>query len=121
MLRNRRAAAARLLAATTALLLASAAQAAPDYPTKPVRFIVPSAAGGTQDIVTRLVAQKMSESLGQAIIVENRVGGDTLVGTRAAKDAPADGYTVLSQANGFLTSEVASMKRLAADFNLSKQ
>ncbi|XAH22056.1 tripartite tricarboxylate transporter substrate binding protein [Xylophilus sp. GW821-FHT01B05] len=84
-----------------AAMLASIATSAADYPARPVRFIVPSAAGGTQDIVTRLVAQKMSESLGQSIIVENRVGGDTLIGTRFVKDAPADGYTVLAQANGF--------------------
>lgn len=61
MLNFPRACSARLIATAT-LLLTSLAYAAPDYPTKPVRFIVPSAAGGTQDIVTRLVAQKMSES-----------------------------------------------------------
>ncbi|QDL39838.1 tripartite tricarboxylate transporter substrate binding protein [Rhodoferax sediminis] len=52
-------------------------------------------------MTTRLVAQKMAEKLGQSVIVDNRPGGDTLLGTRMVKDAPADGYTLLAQANGF--------------------
>ena len=61
----------------------------------------PAAPGGALDITTRLVAQKMSEKLGQPIVVDNRPGGDTLLGTRLAKDALPDGYTILAQANGF--------------------
>ncbi|WP_035883395.1 Bug family tripartite tricarboxylate transporter substrate binding protein [Cupriavidus metallidurans] len=89
--------------AAAGFLTSPLTHAASDYPNKPVRIIVPSAAGGTQDIVTRLVAQKMAEVLGQSIVVDNRPGGDTLIGTRYVKDAPADGYTILSQANGFTT------------------
>lgn len=77
------------------------AKSGASYPTRPIRIIVPSAPGGTQDIVTRLVAEKMAKYLGQSIVIENRAGADTLIGTRIAKEAPADGYTVLSQANGF--------------------
>jgi tripartite-type tricarboxylate transporter receptor subunit TctC len=77
------------------------AKAADVYPNKPVRFIVPAAPGGALDLTTRLVAQKMSERPGQTILVENRPGGDTLIGTRVVKDAPSDGYTVLATANGF--------------------
>jgi tripartite-type tricarboxylate transporter receptor subunit TctC len=85
------------------LLLAGASGAAAiePFPAKPIRIIVPSAPGGALDITTRLVAQKMGEKLGQSVIVDNRPGGDTLLGTRLAKDAPADGYTILAQANGF--------------------
>ena len=52
------------------------------------------------DITTRLIAQKMSENLGQPVIVENCAGGDNLIGIRYVKDAPADGYTILSTASG---------------------
>jgi tripartite-type tricarboxylate transporter receptor subunit TctC len=90
--------------AFAALLLglgAVAAIAADDFPNKPVRIVVPAAPGGSLDVTTRLIAQKMTEKLGQPVIVDNRPGGDTLLGTRLAKDAPADGYTMLAQANGF--------------------
>jgi tripartite-type tricarboxylate transporter receptor subunit TctC len=79
---------------------AAAAFAAEPFPTRPVRIVVPAAPGGSLDLTTRLVAQKMGEKLGQTVIVENRPGGDTLIGVRAVKDAPADGYTLLSSANG---------------------
>ncbi|MEJ8851205.1 tripartite tricarboxylate transporter substrate binding protein [Variovorax rhizosphaerae] len=82
-------------------IAATAAMAADPYPSKPVRIVVPAAAGGGLDIVARLVATKMGEKLGQAVIVDNQAGGDTLVGTRNVKNAPADGYTVLAHANGF--------------------
>lgn len=75
--------------------------AADPYPNKPIRIILPAAAGGGLDIVARLVAIKMGEKLGQPVVVDNQAGGDTLVGTRNARKAPADGYTVLAHANGF--------------------
>jgi len=88
-----------------AALLAGLAAALPawsqTYPTKPIRIIVPVPAGGAMDVTTRLVAVKMGEKLGQSIIVENRPGGDTILGTRVVKDAPADGYTILAQSNTF--------------------
>jgi tripartite-type tricarboxylate transporter receptor subunit TctC len=86
-----------------ALALGATSAAADAFPSKPIRIIVPSAPGGALDVTTRLVAQKMSETLGQSVIVDNRAGGDTLIGTRQAKDAAADGYTILAQANGFVT------------------
>lgn len=89
-------------------MTAPGALAAEPYPFKPIRIIVPAQPGGALDITTRLVAQKMSEKLGQSVIVDNRSGGDTLVGTRLVKAAPADGYTLLAQANGFST--LPSMK-----------
>lgn len=87
--------------ATVALAFGASPVAARTYPTRPVRIIVPAAVGGGLDLTTRLVAQKMSEKLGQPVIVENRPGADTLLGTRIVKSLPADGYTILAQANGF--------------------
>ncbi len=77
-----------------AVLLASMAMAvsAQPYPSRPIRVIVPSQAGGGADIVARLVGQKLAERWSQPVIVDNRIG---VVGAEAAAQAPADGYTVL--------------------------
>ena len=85
---------ARLIVAAAALLFAAAA-AAQDYPSKPVRLIVPQPPGGGFDLVARVVAEKLSQRLGQNVVVENRPGSGTLVGTEAAAKSPADGYTLL--------------------------
>ena len=85
-------------AAILALSCATAAMAADRFPTKPVRVIVNTAPGGLADMTTRLVTQKMGEDLGQSIIVENRAGGDGLVGIQAVKEAAPDGYTLLATA-----------------------
>jgi tripartite-type tricarboxylate transporter receptor subunit TctC len=71
------------------------AAAAQDYPTKPIRAIVPFPPGGVVDIVARTVGQKMSEGLGQALVIENRGGASGSIGTDVAAKAPADGYNVL--------------------------
>jgi tripartite-type tricarboxylate transporter receptor subunit TctC len=65
------------------------------YPQKPIRVIVPAAAGGTTDLTARLVGQKMTERLGQAVIVENRPGGNETIGTDAVAKSAPDGHTVL--------------------------
>ena len=77
------------------LLALTAAAAAQGYPTKPVRLIVADAAGGAPDQLGRIVAQKLSESLGQQIIVDNRPGAAGVLGADIAAKAPADGYTLL--------------------------
>jgi tripartite-type tricarboxylate transporter receptor subunit TctC len=71
------------------------AAAAQDYPAKPIRAIVPFPPGGVVDIVARTVGQKMSEGLGQALVIENRGGAGGSIGTDVAAKAPADGYNVL--------------------------
>src|SRR5262245_68730 len=65
------------------------------YPERPVRIIVPIGPGGAYDIIGRLLANKLTEQIGQTFFVENRTGGGTLVGTQAAAAAPADGYTLV--------------------------
>jgi len=88
--------------AATVLLFAglSSAMATDQFPTKTVRMVVPAAAGGLADVTARQLALKISATLGQPVIVDNRPGGDTLLGTRMVKDAPADGYTLLLQGDG---------------------
>ncbi len=81
-------------AALLALVLPSAAGAA-DYPTRPITLIVPQSAGGTNDIVARIVGQKLGEALGQSVVVENRVGAGGNIGTAVAAKAPKDGHTLL--------------------------
>ena len=80
--------------AAVALLAAGAADAQ-TYPTKPVRIIVPQAAGGGTDNIARIIAEPLSKQLGQSFVVENRVGAGTLVGTEAAAAAAGDGYTLM--------------------------
>src|SRR5262245_16110148 len=65
------------------------------YPTRPVRWIAPAAAGGSFDITARLIGQWLSERLGQQFIIENRPGAGGNIGTEAVVRAPADGYTLL--------------------------
>lgn len=69
------------------------------YPNRPIRIIVNSAPGALLDVTTRAVAQQMSENLGQPVLVENRPGADGMIGIRAAKAAPHDGYTLLTTSN----------------------
>jgi tripartite-type tricarboxylate transporter receptor subunit TctC len=90
-----------LAAAPLASLLSRPAFAA--YPDKPIRLIVPFAAGGNADLVARIVAEGMSPSLGQPIIVETRAGAGGSLGAAAVAIAPADGYTLLAGSNGPLT------------------
>ena len=85
---------ASLVAAATALTAAVSA-VAQTFPAKPIRLIVPFAAGGGTDTMGRVLAQKMSESIGQPVVVENRAGSDTIVGADFTAKAPPDGHTIL--------------------------
>jgi tripartite-type tricarboxylate transporter receptor subunit TctC len=88
-----------LLSAFALGCIAFAANADDHYPSKPIRIVVNSGAGGLMDITTRRVADQMAKKLGQPIIVDNRTGADGLIGIRYAKTAPADGYTLLVSSN----------------------
>lgn len=76
----------------------NSAAAAEPFPSRPIRVVVNTAPGGLTDVTTRLVAQKMGEHLKQTVVVENRAGGDGLIGIRSVKTAPPDGYTILATA-----------------------
>jgi tripartite-type tricarboxylate transporter receptor subunit TctC len=85
----------RLAAGAAALPALPRLAAAENYPTRPVHLIVPVPAGGTFDIVARLVAQSLSERIGQPIVIENRGGAGTNIGTAVVAHASPDGYTLL--------------------------
>jgi tripartite-type tricarboxylate transporter receptor subunit TctC len=67
-----------------------------NFPARPIRIVVPVPPGGTVDIVTRVVAQRMTEVTGQSVVIDNRGGASTIIGTEIVARAPADGYTMLS-------------------------
>jgi len=94
---------AAILAAALALLLAATAPdrvAAETYPSRPVRLIVPFPPGGAADILARLIGGKISEQMGQPVVVENRPGAGGTLGADAAAKSPPDGYTILHNTNG---------------------
>jgi tripartite-type tricarboxylate transporter receptor subunit TctC len=82
----------------------SAAASAQAYPSKPVRLIVPFPSGGVPDIVGRVVAQRLSQALGQPVLVDNRVGAAGTVGLEAGAKSPGDGYTLVLGSTGTLAS-----------------
>jgi tripartite-type tricarboxylate transporter receptor subunit TctC len=85
----------RLVAGAAALPAVSRMARAQAYPTRPVRLVVPVAAGGALDILARLIGQWLAERLGQPFVIENRPGAGTNIGIEAVVRAPADGYTLL--------------------------
>ena len=85
----------RFLSIAAAMLIWSAGVFGEAYPAKPIRLIVPYPPGGGTDFFARLVGAKMSEHIGQPIVVENRPGAATIIGAEAAARAAPDGYTVL--------------------------
>jgi tripartite-type tricarboxylate transporter receptor subunit TctC len=89
------------LAAALLLALAPLASHAQDYPSRPIRLIVPFAAGGLNDVVARLIAPHLERSLGQPVIVDNRPAASGIVGTDATAKATPDGYTLLMVASSF--------------------
>ena len=97
------------------VLLASsamAAQAAQVFPNKPIRVIVPFSAGGATDIVTRVVTQKMTETWGQTIVVDNRAGAGGNIGAELAAKSPADGYTLFMTSGSIVTANPHMYKKL---------
>jgi tripartite-type tricarboxylate transporter receptor subunit TctC len=101
-------------------LLAAPAVNAQAYPSKPIRMIVPFPAGGTTDIVARLVAQRMSESMGQPVTVENKGGAGGAIGADAVAKAAPDGYTILMHNITFPLSSVAQTLAKRSPFDAEK-
>src|SRR6185295_18571808 len=92
-----------LAALLVAALIGSAAHAQ-QYPTRSLRFISPFPPGGGNDTLSRIVADKLSEQIGQRIIVDNRPGASTIVGTELLAKSPPDGYTLALLPNTFATN-----------------
>ena len=93
-----------------ASLVCATAVAQTTYPARPVRFIVPSAAGGGTDIIARAISLKLAESLGQPFVVENRPGAGQMIGIELAAKSPADGYTILMAASTLAINPIMYMK-----------
>ena len=79
----------------TALALVAGAATAQEFPSKPLRIVVPYAAGGATDVTSRTIAPKMGEKLGQRVVVDNRPGGSAIIGMTHVAKSPPDGYTIL--------------------------
>ena len=99
-----------IVVCVAAALLPFDAAIAQTFPSKVVRLVVPFAAGGSNDVVARSMATPLSKSLGQAVLVENRPGANTILGTEAVARAPADGHTVLIAGFTFISNAVLRSK-----------
>ena len=91
--------------AGVAALALTAPGNAQDYPTKPIKIIVPFAAGGPADVYARFLATKLQESMGQPFVVDNRPGAGSIIGTDAVAKSPGDGYTLLLMSNTHTVNE----------------
>src|SRR5437764_1514378 len=113
MLRFTRAAVCVVLA----VFLAMFATAAPaqNYPSGPVKLIVPIPAGGVTDVMARVIGQRLQETWGQTVVVENRPGGNSGVGAQAVERAPADGLTLLVAPDSTFTANPALFSKLLFD------
>lgn len=106
---------ARTVTLLTFMLLSFAPAVAQSWPARPIRIIVSLAAGGTPDIICRLISAQLSIALGQQVLVENRPGGANVVGAVAAAHAPADGYTLFFATAAALVSNPYTFKTLPYD------
>jgi tripartite-type tricarboxylate transporter receptor subunit TctC len=103
------------LTLTLILLALPVVSSSAQYPTRPIRFVVPFPPGGGVDIVARTVGEKLSPRIGQAIVVENRPGGGTTIGTEIAAKSTPDGYTLLVGPIGGAAIAQAYYRKLAYD------
>ena len=104
-----------VLLATALLALPAAFAQAPAYPTKPVKLVVPFSPGGASDLTARTLAQKMGESMGQSIVVENKPGANGVVGIESVAKSQPDGYTILLTDRGSLTVNPSLYVKLPYD------
>ena len=93
------------IAATLAIFAAPFAAQAQDYPSRPVKIVVPFGAGGPADVYARVLAQHLGETLKQPFVVENRPGAGSIIGTDAVAKSDPDGYTLLLMSNTHTVNE----------------
>src|SRR6476620_9620504 len=103
------------LTALPFILVALTSSAQDAYPTKPIRFIAPFPPGGTTDVLSRIVAQKLSDTLGKQVLVDNRPGAGGNIGHEVAAKTAPDGYTLLMSSNAALVTNSHIYKRLGFD------
>ena len=99
----------------TLSIIAALPAAAQSYPAKPIRFVVPFTAGGSQDVIARLLAQKLAGRLGHQLVIDNRGGAAGLIAAELVAKAPRDGYTILLTSAGQLSIAPALHPKLAYD------
>ena len=99
-----------------ALLLASSVAMAQNWPTKPIKLVIPFAAGGTTDILGRLLAQQLSKDLGQNVIVENKPGAGGNIAAEYVAQSAADGYTIMLASGSMLTVNPNLYKKLPVNY-----
>src|SRR4030088_3786219 len=105
----------RYIAVVCLCALAFVPAAAQEFPSRPIRIVVPFPAGGPTDILSRIVAQKMSEDFGQPVVVENRPGANTAIGAQQVARAAPDGYTLLAAMDTTLVLNPAAIRNLPYD------
>ena len=105
----------KLFAAVAATLIATTPAFAQQYPAKPVRFVVPYAAGGATDLIARVIGERLSAHLGQPFVIDNRPGAATLLGAQLVAKAEPDGYTLLMATSTTLAINASLYKNLPYD------
>src|ERR1043166_8278930 len=106
---------ARLAVASLASLGLASPSLAQSYPNRAITMIVPFAPGGPADVLGRLIGQKMSEGLGQQVIIDNRPGANTIIGAQVVAKAKPDGYTILLAIDGTLVMNPFLYSKLSYD------
>src|SRR5262245_63797739 len=106
-----------LMAVTLAAPLTAFGQS---YPNKPIRWVVPYPGGGITDVVTRVVTQKMQASLGQPIVIDNRPGANSILGSDIAAKAAPDGYTMLTVIAGYAANFTLAQGKLPVNANKAR-
>jgi tripartite-type tricarboxylate transporter receptor subunit TctC len=104
----------KVIACAFALLVCGNLSAQP-YPTKPIKFVIGFAAGGPTDVIARVIAQDMTQTLGQSVVVENRPGANAIVATEFVAKAPPDGYTLLFSSLSLLVNHALVDSKVAYD------
>ena len=105
----------RIVVLALAASLVPGLAAAQAWPSKPVKIVVPFAAGGATDVVARLLAQKLTDAWGQSVVVENRAGAGGNIGAEVVAKSPGDGYTLLMTSGSIVTANPYIYKSMPFD------